>query len=597
MALQWTGFIKTERVIYMPLDGIFLGSLAHEIKNEVINCRIDKINQPEKDEIILSFKVNRKSKKLLLSANASYPRVNFIDSSKENPLKAPMFCMVLRKYLNTAVLTNIEQLNNDRILLLDFESTDDLGFDSVYTLIVEIMGRHSNITLVRKRDNAIIDCIKHITSDINSYRVLYPGVNYIYPPESNKLNGFTCSYENFMTKVIECYGEKSLDEKLFSKIFDGVSIPLSKELYYRIKNTPIEFSMNNLEDIYNHTKNFFLDLSKYNYALNSYSLNNNLMDFHCVPLTYLTHIGANTANFSSPSELIENFYHEKDKASRLQNKSSDMQKLVNTNLDRVEKKLNILNNTLEECNEKQKYNLYGELITANIYNIKKGDSNIDALNYYSEEGEYITIPLDENKTPSENAQKYFKKYNKLKKSEENAVVQIQLAKEEEEYLQSVLSNIENADNYRELEDIKNELIETGYIAFKKSMKNKKDKPSKPLHFISSDGIDIYVGKNNIQNDYLTLKFAHNNDIWLHTKNIPGSHVIIKNTGNVPDSTLLEGAILAAYYSKGKNSTKIPVDYTEIRNVKKINKGKPGMVIYYTNKTMYVDPENLELKEI
>ncbi len=273
-----------------------------------------------------------------------------------------------------------------------------------------------------------------------------------------------------------------------------------------------------------------------------------------------------------------------------------MQKLVINNIDRVEKKLNILKKTLIECEEKQKYNLYGELITANIYNIRKGDKEVEALNYYSEEEEYIKIPLDVNKTPSENAQKYFKKYNKLKAAEENAYIQIELAEEEDEYLQSVLSNIENADNYKDLEDIKNELVETGYIAFKKSMKSKKTKPSKPLHFISSDGIDIYVGKNNLENDYLTLKFAHNNDIWLHIKNIPGSHVIIKNLGEVPDSTLLEAATLAAFYSKGKNSTKVPIDYTEIRNVKKMAKGKPGMVTYSTNKTIYVDPIKLDLKQ-
>ncbi|MPM61104.1 putative protein YloA [bioreactor metagenome] len=242
----------------------------------------------------------------------------------------------------------------------------------------------------------------------------------------------------------------------------------------------------------------------------------------------------------------------------------------------------------------QLLNLYGELITSNIYSIKKGDSSARLLNYYSENEEYLEIPLNENKSPSENAQAYFKKYNKLKKSEENAKIQIKLAEEEEQYLQSVLSNILNADNYTEIQDIRNELMETGYIAYKKASKDKRSKPSKPLHFISSDGIEIYVGKNNIQNDFLTLKFADKNDIWFHTKNIPGSHVIIKSKGPVPEATLLEAATLAAFYSKAKNSSNVPVDYTEVKNVRKMSGAKPGMVIYYTNKTIYVTPKELNL---
>lgn len=580
----------------MALDGLYLRSLANEIKNTLISSRIDKITQPEKDEIVLSFKINRKPVRLLLNANASYPRINFIDYSKESPLKAPVFCMVLRKYLNTAVLKDVTQLNNDRILLLDFESSDELGFNSIYTLIIEIMGRHSNITLIRKRDGLIMDSIKHITPDINSYRVLYPGIEYVYPPESNKLDIFNTTFESFQEKTLSLYEDEELNEKFFTRVLDGVSNPIAKEISFRLNKRNINLSKNNLKEIYEFLIEFFSKSKDNNYDLYSYSINDELKDFHCIKLEHILDDGGQCEEYSSPSSLLESFYHAKDKINRLQSKSHDMQKLVINNIDRVEKKLNILKKTLIECEEKQKYNLYGELITANIYNIKKGDKEVKALNYYSEEEEYIKIPLDINKTPSENAQKYFKKYNKLKAAEENAYIQIELAEEEDEYLQSVLSNIENADNYKDLEDIKNELVETGYIAFKKSMKSKKTKPSKPLHFISSDGIDIYVGKNNLENDYLTLKFAHNNDIWLHIKNIPGSHVIIKNLGEVPDSTLLEAATLAAFYSKGKNSTKVPIDYTEIRNVKKMAKGKPGMVTYSTNKTIYVDPIKLDLKQ-
>ena len=581
----------------MALDGLYLRSLANEIRNTVINSRIDKITQPEKDEIILSFKIDRKPVRLVLSANASYPRINFIDYSKESPLKAPVFCMVLRKYLNTAVLKDVTQLSNDRILLLDFESSDELGFNSIYTLIIEIMGRHSNITLMRKRDGIIMDSIKHITPDINSYRVLYPGIEYVYPPESNRLDIFNTTFEAFQEKILGLYENDELNEKLFTRVLEGLSNPIAKEIAFQLNKRSISLSKNNLKEIYEFLVEFFAQCNDNKYELYSYSLNDELKDFHCIKLDSILNEGGQCEEYSSPSSLLETFYHTKDKVNRLQSKSHDMQKLVTNNIDRIQKKLHILNKTLVECEEKPKFNLYGELITANIYNIKKGDKEVEVLNYYSEEETYIKIPLDVNKTPAENAQKHFKKYNKLKAAEENAYIQIALAEEEDQYLQSVLTNIENADSYKDLEDIKNELVETGYIAFKKSMKSKKVKPSKPLHFISSDGIDIYVGKNNLENDYLTLKFAHNNDIWLHIKNIPGSHVIIKNLEEIPDSTLLEAATLAAFYSKGKNSTKVPIDYTEIRNVKKMAKGKPGMVTYSTNKTIYVNPIKLDLKQV
>lgn len=581
----------------MSLDGIYLRSLLKEISSEVLNCRIEKINQPEKDEIILSFKVNRKSKKLLISSSSNYPRINFTNDLKENPLQPPMFCMVLRKYLNTATLVNVRQLESDRIVILDFEGTDDLGFNSVYNLVIEIMGRHSNITLVRERDNKIMDCIKHLSSDMNSYRVLYPGMEYIYPPKSDKLNAFSFTIKDFESLINLKYDEKPLDAKLFSTIISGVSGPLSNEMFYRVEKSSIEFNKDNCSEIFKFTTDFFNDVESGNFKIGSYSKDGTLKEFHCVELLNLIDDGYKFNEFTSPSELIQNYYYEKDKLDRLNAKSNDLQKLVNNNLDRVNKKLNILRETLKECNEKQKYNLFGELITSNIYNINRGDKVAKVLNYYSENEEYIEIPLKINKSPSENAQAYFKKYNKLKKSEENATIQIKLAEEEDQYLQSVLSNILNADNYTEIQDIRNELIETGYISFKKSAKDKKAKSSKPLHFLSSDGIEIYVGKNNIQNDYLTLKFATKNDLWFHTKNIPGSHVIVKSNGEVPETTLLEAATLAAYYSKAKNSSNVPVDYTEIKNIRKMSGAKPGMVIYYTNKTIYATPEELNLKTI
>lgn len=576
----------------MPLDGIYLYSIKDELSKKLLGSRVDKITQPEKDEIVLNVRAERVSYKLLISASSTYPKVHITNASKVNPIKAPMFCMVLRKYLGNSKIIGISQVDTDRILIIDFESADELGFNSVYSMIIEIMGRHSNITLIRKRDSIVIDSIKHITPDINSYRSLYPGINYVYPPSSLKLNPFNFSYED-LSDYIKLNNIK-LDITMFSKVFTGLSSPFSKSIVLYLEENNISLELNNLESIFNNTVKIFSSLSNGNFDFISFKDEYSLKDFYCTKLYQYN--GLSEKAFSSPSELMENFYYEKDKSDRLNIRSSDLQKLIHTNIERCNKKLELLKNTLIECDGKDSYKIKGELLTANIYNIKKGDKTVKVLNYYAPDEEYIDIAIDENKTPSENIQALYKKYNKLKKSAEMAEIQIKSTTDELDYLQSVLTNIKNAESYEEIEEIKREITETGYIRYRKEDK-KKFKASKPMHFLSSDGTHIYIGKNNIQNDFLTLKFAEKKDIWLHTKNIPGSHVIIKATKEISNATLEEAAILAAYYSKAKDSTKVPVDYTEVKNVKKPSGAKPGMVIYYTNKTTYVNPHKLELQKI
>lgn len=579
-------------MITLALDGIFLYSLCQEFKGKIIGGKVEKINQPEKDELLLSVKKDRVSLKLLISASAVYPRIHFTDIAKENPMSPPMFCMLLRKYLTSSRIVDVRQLQSDRVLFLDFQSKDEFGFDSIYTLVIEIMGRHSNVTLVRAKDNMIMDSIKHVTPDINSIRCLYPGIKFVYPPSSEKLNPFNYSYDDLFKFVTE--SELKIDKNFFSKVFTGVSTGLSKELHNRLTLKNITLSLENLNVINDYVYEQFCNLHDKNFYFATYSLENHLKDFHCIKLTYINDY--DVIEYPSPSNLLDKYYAEKDKEDRLSSRTSNLQKLVNTNLDRCFKKLDILKNNLNECEEKDKYRIFGELLTANIYNIKPGDESIEVLNYYSEDGEFVKIKLDPNKSSSQNIQIYFKKYNKLKKSEEAALIQIESTKDEISYLQSVLTNILNIEDYNSIDEIKNELMETGYIKFKKDSK-KKDKKSKPMHFVSSDGIDIYVGKNNIQNDFLTLKFADKNDIWLHTKEIPGSHVIIKHKGELPETTLDEAANLAAYYSKAKDSSKVAIDYTEARHVHKPNGAKPGMVIYYTNKTIYITPEKPTLKKL
>lgn len=566
----------------MAFDGIYLYSLLYDLKKSILNCKIDKINQPEKDEIILTLRKDRQNLKLLISASSKFPRIHLTNINKPNPLQAPMFTMVMRKYLIGGKITNITQLNGDRIIQLHIESTDELGFDSKYILIIEIMGRHSNITLVRERDNKVMECIKHISSDINTYRVLYPGVNYVYPPASNKVNPFDFSINDIQSYLNN--NDVNIDERIFSNIFTGISKSLSKCIY---ENFLQDNNTINIENIFNFFKNFMKNVeNKFEYKI--YKDNEVFKDFHCIKLSNLENIYS-SISFENPSELLDEFFTVKDKQDRLLNRSTDLQKLISTNIDRCNNKSKKLKNILEECDEKEKYRINGDLLTSYIYMIKKGLKEISLLNFYSDKEEYLTIKLDENKTPSENIQSFYKKYNKLKKSEESALAQLEKNEEELQYLNSVMTNILNCESYIEIDDIKKELIETGYLRFKNTGKNnKKDKSSKPMHIISSDGIDIYIGKNNIQNDYLTLKFANKNHMWLHTKNIPGSHVILCSD-NPSDIALEEAGILASYYSKAKNSTKVPVDYTKVKNLKKPNGSKPGMVIYHTNYTLYTEP--------
>jgi predicted ribosome quality control (RQC) complex YloA/Tae2 family protein len=574
----------------MALDGIYLYSLINDLKNSIVNSKIDKINQPEKDEIILTLRKDRKNLKLLISASSRFARIHLTNTVKENPIKAPMYLMVLRKYILGGRITNLIQKDSDRIVIMEIENRDELGFDSVYSLIIEIMGRHSNITLVRNRDNKVMESIKHITADINSYRVLYPGVNFVYPPSSNKLNPFSTTYEELNSYVVN--NSIPFDDNFYSNCFTGISKLLSKDLYYNLIKSNTTPATN---EIYEDFKNFIDNLDN-NISYNIYSNSLGIVkDFYSLKLNSL---GSDflLKSYDDPNTLMEDFFVSKDKQDRLQNKSTDLQKLIHTNIERCNKKSKILNETLIECSEKESLKIKGDLLTSYIYTIKKGDSECTLLNFYNEEKEeYMKIALDKTKTPSENVQRYYKKYNKLKTSEEYAKAQLEKNLQEIAYLNSVLTNILNAESYSEIDEIKNELVETGYIRFRKNNKNAKQaKTSKPHHFVSSDGIDIYVGKNNLQNDYLSLKFANKNHLWLHAKDIPGSHVIVC-AFDVPDSTLEEAAIIAGYYSKGKDSAKLPIDYTKVKELKKPNGAKPGMVIYHTNWTLFINPSDFNNK--
>jgi len=584
--------------IIMPIDGVVIRNIVFELNQNLLNGRIDKILQPEKDEIIISIRSNGKNYRLLLSSNPNYPRVCLTNVQKQNPINAPMFCMVLRKHLSGGKIVKIEQFELDRIIKIYIEGYDELGVLSNKILICEVMGRNSNIILVNDISYDIIDSLRHITLDMSSFRQIMPRLIYKYPPRKDKLDPLDFSEPEFIHRINNSNNMKA--GKFLVQNIDGLSLFAAREICLSAGMDEDKY----IETIDEEQKyRLFLSANKFinefknnSFAPTIYYNGEKLFDFYCLKLNYLSVMDAEVK--SSISEAIENFYRTKDDYDRIRQKSSDIVKVVSTNLDRCLRKLAIQEETLLESEHKDKWKLFGDLIMTNLYAIEKGDSSVSVINYFDDSQSTVEIPLDKTLTPSQNAQKYYKKYNKEKSAEVNTLTQKKDNMSEIEYLENQLVNTSNCTEDIEIDEIRNELISLGYVKAKKKTASRKQKKSKPMHFISSEGIDIYVGKNNVQNDYLTLKFADPRDIWMHTKKIPGSHVIIKQDRlQAGEDTLCEAANLAAYYSKAKDSSNVPVDYTEKKNVKKPSGAKPGMVIYYTNSTIYVTPDEGLIKKL
>ncbi|WP_250277789.1 Rqc2 family fibronectin-binding protein [[Clostridium] colinum] len=577
----------------MALDGFAISNIIYELKNNIMGGRVDKIYQPEKDEIILQIRNKGTAYKLLLTANASSPRIHFTTIQKENPINAPLFCMVLRKHLSSGKIINITQPNFERIVNIHVESINELGDYSVKTLVFEIMGKHSNIILIDDKNN-ILESIKHISFDKSSVREVLPNRTYVLPPAQNKKNPLKTNFDEFMAIFKNSMPTKT--QQLIYKSYNGISPILASEI---CNNANIDCSANTneiLDDQLNELYKAFNNIitlnieEKFNPQI-IYNENETVLDFTVFDFNIFK--GLDKKIFSSISELLEFFYKSKDLTYRLNQKSQDLKRLISQNIERCAKKKDIQQKTLKDIANRDMLKLYGELITSNIYAIKKGMTKVTLNNFYSENFEEIEIRLDPNLTPAENAQKYFKKYNKEKRTFVALQEQIKQNNEELLYLESVLSSVNACTDEYDIKEIRTELSEQGFLKRQKNSKNNKqknNKKAKPLHYISTDGFHIYVGKNNTQNDELTLRFAKPLDMWFHTKDIAGSHVIVVSEGKeIPNSTLNEAANLAAYYSKATNSSLVPVDYTPKKFVKKPNGAKPGMVIYETNKTAYITP--------
>lgn len=579
----------------MALDGLVIHSIVDELHKKLLGGKIDKVYQPENDEIVLHIRNNKENFKLVLSCSASNPRVYLAsDYKKENPINAPMFCMLFRKYIQGGNIVNVSQVDFERIIKISVESFDELKEKTTKDIIIEIMGRHSNIILTHSSNNKIIDSAKRIPPSVSRVRQILPGQTYVLPPKQDKLNPITdISLNSFVDTL------SSFDGPIFKAIYSkflGISPVIAKEICFRAnidENLLVsEISSDDISKIYREFHNLFKYIKDnvYNPCMVIDTSIDKVLDFSCINLSLFSNLSI--INDDSISKILENYYATKDIKDRIHQRSSDLRKSISIKLDRLYNKLNKQEKELIESENADIYKIKGELITSYIYMIEKGMESVEVANFYDPEYKNIKISLNTNFTPSENAQKYFKKYNKMKHAKVEISHQISLNKEEIDYLENIILSIENCENLAELQDIKEELAKVGYIKTQKKNSKKDTIPStKPHEFVSSDGFKILVGKNNKQNDYLTLRLADNDDLWMHTKNIPGSHVIIKCAGKeVPDNTVFEGAMLAAFFSKSKLSSQVPVDYTKRKNVKKPSGSKPGMVIYETNSTIYVTPE-------
>lgn len=564
----------------MSFDGVFTHAMINELRESLLSGRISKIHQPYENEVVLVIRSRGKNQRLLLSAHPSFARIQITQIDYQNPDTPPNFVMMLRKHLDGAILESIEQIENDRVIHFHFTKRDELGDLQNIILIVELMGRHSTIILVNKESGKILDAIKHIGSSQNTYRSLLPGVDYIAPPEQNQLNPFSQEKE----KVFHRLSQMDLTPKGIQQQFQGIGFDTAQELVARLTERPNEKMLVWQE--------FFTAID----TQRSPSLYEVAEKEYFTPINY-RFFDSNTQQkkmYPTLSALLDAFYQEKAEKDRAKQQGGELIRKIENELKRNRNKLKKREQTLKESENAEDYRRDGELLTTFMAQVPRGANEVTLPNYY-EEDRPITIKLDPALTPNQNAQKYFHRYQKLKNAVKLIGKQIEEAKNEIDYLESVLSQLEIA-GPMDIEVIKEELTAEGYLKKKSSKKQKRKKPSQPDQYLSTDGTLILVGKNNLQNDQLSLKTAKKTDYWLHAKNIPGSHVIIKSD-QPSDETITEAAELAAYFSKYRHSAQVPVDLVQVKHLRKPNGAKPGYVIYENQKTIIVTPEEEKINKM
>lgn len=568
----------------MSMDGLSLYSAMNELNKRLAGGKIDKIQQTDKEELLLMVRSLGQTYRLLINASASDNRVQLTELKKQAPSEAPMFCMLLRKRIAGGKIVRFEQERLDRVLKISIETYNDLGDLSVFALYCELMGKHSNIILVNEK-GVIVDAIKHVGLGMSSVRFVMPGLEYSAPPAQDKQDPSKASADDFSMAM--CMVGMSI-AKALSNAFFGLSPAVAAQLVarYTDKTECTQLSEAEREELAERLAAFYADMAqgkeKASAVLNALGETEAVYPFAIA--------GGGIKLYDSIGEALDSLYINSDRREWAKRHGASARKVLQNNIERCEKKLALYADALNSGEQMEKCRLYGELLTANLHSLKSGTDTAAVDNYYSDPVERIAIPLDRQLTPGENAQRYYKKYQKLKAARDMAIVQREQTLSELNYLEGQLDNLTKCTAENELSELIEELKEQGYIKRDKGGKKKmKLAASKPMHFVSSTGADIYVGKNNRQNDELTLRFASPNDIWMHTKNIPGSHVIVKGASEQDTATMTEAALLAAYYSRARGSENVAVDYTPRKYVKKPAGAKPGMVIYTTNKTAYVTP--------
>lgn len=601
----------------MAFDGVTVAALVKECKELLTGSRIYKIAQPEADELQLTLRTKSGQHYLLLSASASLPLIYLTEKTKQSPLTAPNFCMLLRKHIQNGRITDISQPGLERIMQIDIEHLNELGDLCRKKLMIEVMGKHSNIIFCRE-DNTIIDSIKHISGMVSSVREVLPGKPYFIPGTENKTDPVTFM-ETFLSDDDQ---KREFSALVFRKpmplykalytTFTGFSPILAQELCFRsgldADRSALSYMQEDIsvpaDTLTETASSAAIRLCEQFTALMKQVIAGDFspvifydaktpVEFAAVPMKLYG--DASFRTFSSVSALLETYYAEKNALTRIRQRSADLRKIVQTILERTVKKYDLQCRQIKDTEKREKYKLYGELLHTYGYGAEPGAKSLEALNYYT--GETVNIPLDPTLTASENAGKYFDKYGKLKRTYETLSGLIVQVKEEIDHLESVAASLDIAEQESDLVEIREELIAAGYLRRKGGTKKEKV-TSRPFHYISSDGFHMYVGKNNFQNDELTFKFAAGNDWWFHAKGQPGSHVIVRTEGlPLPDSTFEEAARLAAHYSKGRGQEKVEIDYVEKKHVKKPNGSKPGFVVYYTNYSMMIDSDISGIEQV
>ncbi|MDL2232791.1 NFACT family protein [Ruminococcaceae bacterium OttesenSCG-928-L11] len=583
----------------MALDGAFLSRLRHEIETRADGARIDRIAQPSKDEIILQLRWRGGGEKLLLSANAGSARVHFTKSAPENPKSPPMFCMLLRKHLSSAKLLAVKQIQMDRILHLEFETRNELGDLVMITVVLEIMGRHSNIIIV-DQEGRIIDAIKRIDPEMSSVRQVLPGMRYALPPLQDKLILFDTTADAIMDRLAK--GKPVELSKALMDAVMGMSPLVCREIAdFACRGGQETFA--SLSDDHRERLRFYLN--NLVTTIQTYGgtptmvmdLDGRPRDFSYLPIHQYGN-AMMTREYDSYSELLDAFYARRDLMERMKQRSSDLLRVLANASDRIARKLALQREELKECGNREQLRIRGDLLNANLYAIKKGDAVAVVQNLYDPEGGDMAIELDVQLTPVQNAQRYYALYRKADTAEKMLVRLIEEGEAELAYVDTVFDALTRAETDADLLAIRQELADGGYVKQNRTAKAKKEAVLPPLRYESKDGFRILSGRNNFQNDRLTLKDSRNYDIWLHTQKIPGSHTIILADGReIPKSTIEQACIIAAYNSKARESSKVPVDFTFVKHVKKPNGAKPGMVIYDHYQTVIVDPDEELVKQL